>query len=48
MCCFCRLENKYDVQKYGDIILDFSYFKIAEAQEAKIENSEVFTYFHKF
>lgn len=29
------------MQKYGDIILDFSYFKIEEAQNYKIENSEV-------
>jgi WASH complex subunit strumpellin len=36
-----RLATKDDVQKYGDIILDFSYFKIEEAQNYKIENSEV-------
>ncbi|KAJ3629370.1 hypothetical protein MTP99_013766 [Tenebrio molitor] len=28
-----RLATKDDVQKYGDIILDFSYFKIEEAQK---------------
>ncbi|XP_037938965.1 WASH complex subunit homolog 5 [Teleopsis dalmanni] len=34
-----RLETKSDQQKYADVILDFSYLKIAEAQEKKIENS---------
>nr|XP_023013029.1 WASH complex subunit 5 [Leptinotarsa decemlineata] len=36
-----RLETKQDVQKYGDIILDFSYFKISEFHEQKIENNEL-------
>ncbi|CAH0547854.1 unnamed protein product [Brassicogethes aeneus] len=35
-----KLETKQDVQKYGDIILDYNYFKNAEAQENKIESSE--------
>lgn len=39
--CARRLENAADKQKYGDIILDFSYFKVAEAQEKKIEQSAV-------
>lgn len=39
--CSIRLETKQDVQKYGDIVMDFSYFKIAEAQDQKIENNEV-------
>ncbi|XP_053956653.1 WASH complex subunit homolog 5 [Anastrepha ludens] len=34
-----RLESKSDLQKYSDIILDFSYLKVAEAQEKKIEES---------
>ncbi|KAJ8919831.1 hypothetical protein NQ315_006360 [Exocentrus adspersus] len=35
-----RLETKHEAQKYGDIIMDFSYFKTAEVQEQKIENNE--------
>ncbi|KAG5888367.1 hypothetical protein JTB14_033504 [Gonioctena quinquepunctata] len=35
-----RLETKQDVQKYSDIILDFSYFKLSESHEQKIENNE--------
>ncbi|XP_023167182.1 WASH complex subunit homolog 5 isoform X2 [Drosophila hydei] len=34
-----RLETAADKQKYADIILDFSYFKVAESQEKKIEDS---------
>ncbi|XP_064546230.1 WASH complex subunit homolog 5 [Drosophila montana] len=34
-----RLETAADRQKYGEIILDFSYFKVAEAHEKKIEES---------
>ncbi|XP_023037497.1 WASH complex subunit homolog 5 [Drosophila willistoni] len=34
-----RLESKADKQKYGEVILDFSYFKDAEAIEKKIEES---------
>lgn len=36
-----RLENKPDQIKYADIIMDFSYFKISEAQEKKIEKTSV-------
>lgn len=36
-----RLEKKPDQIKYADIILDFSYFKISEAQEKKIEENAV-------
>ncbi|EEZ99542.1 WASH complex subunit strumpellin homolog-like Protein [Tribolium castaneum] len=36
-----RLGSKEEVQKYGEIIMDFSYFKIEEAQNYKIENSEL-------
>lgn len=36
-----RLETKEDQTKYEDIVLDFGYFKISEAQEVKIENSNV-------
>ncbi|VEN49154.1 unnamed protein product [Callosobruchus maculatus] len=35
-----RLESKTDIQKYGDIILDFSYFKISESHEQKIEGND--------
>ncbi|CAG9761136.1 unnamed protein product [Ceutorhynchus assimilis] len=35
-----RLESKQDIQKYGDIILDFSYLKTSEEQEKKIEKNE--------
>ncbi|ALC43183.1 CG12272 [Drosophila busckii] len=34
-----RLETTADRKKYADIILDFRYFKVAEAQESKIENN---------
>ncbi|XP_067646420.1 WASH complex subunit homolog 5 [Eurosta solidaginis] len=34
-----RLESKAEQRKYADIILDFSYLKIAEAQEQKIEEN---------
>ncbi|CAH0381661.1 unnamed protein product [Bemisia tabaci] len=33
-----RLTTKHDQQKYRDLIIDFSYFKISEAIEKKIEN----------
>ncbi|KAI4470697.1 wash complex subunit 5 [Holotrichia oblita] len=36
-----RLENKQEIQKYADIILDFSYFRIAEGQEHKIESNDI-------
>ncbi|XP_057658318.1 WASH complex subunit 5 [Diorhabda carinulata] len=35
-----RLDTKQDAQKYCDIILDFSYFKISEIHEERIENNE--------
>ncbi|XP_019864763.1 WASH complex subunit 5 isoform X2 [Aethina tumida] len=35
-----KLETKQDVQKYADIILDYNYFKNAEAQDIKIDSSE--------
>uniref|UniRef100_A0A182NJL2 Strumpellin n=1 Tax=Anopheles dirus TaxID=7168 RepID=A0A182NJL2_9DIPT len=34
------LRSKEEQQKYGEIIKDFSYFQIADAQEAKIEADE--------
>lgn len=34
-----RLEKKQDQIKYGDIIMDFRYFKISEAQEKRIEEN---------
>lgn len=33
------MEKKLDQTKYADIIMDFSYFKISEAQEKKIEEN---------
>lgn len=33
------METKADQQKYNELIMDFSYLKIAEAQELKIEQS---------
>uniref|UniRef100_A0A1I8NPM8 WASH complex subunit strumpellin n=2 Tax=Stomoxys calcitrans TaxID=35570 RepID=A0A1I8NPM8_STOCA len=33
-----RLESKSDQEKYAEVIMDFSYLKIAEAQDLKIEN----------
>ncbi|ERL87541.1 hypothetical protein D910_04932 [Dendroctonus ponderosae] len=35
-----RLDSKEDVQKYGEIILDFSYLRTSEAHELKVENNE--------
>lgn len=37
---FLSLETKSDQQKYGELIMDFSYLKIAEAQDLKIEESQ--------
>ncbi|XP_014242799.1 WASH complex subunit 5 [Cimex lectularius] len=34
-----KLETKQDVQKYGEILLDFGYFNSPEVVEQKIENS---------
>ncbi|XP_038118997.1 WASH complex subunit 5 [Culex quinquefasciatus] len=36
---FC-LKTKEEQQKYGEIIMDFSYFQISDAQEARIEADE--------
>ena len=36
-----RLETKAEQQKYGDVVLDFTYFKAAEGFNKKIENSSV-------
>ncbi|KAL1129465.1 hypothetical protein AAG570_013991 [Ranatra chinensis] len=35
-----RLEKKQDQQKYGELILDFSYFNSSDEYDKKIENSE--------
>ncbi|RXG50961.1 WASH complex subunit strumpellin [Armadillidium vulgare] len=35
-----RLETKSDMQKYGDVILDFSYFKTPSVFDKKIEESQ--------
>lgn len=34
-----RLESKSDVQKYNDVLCDFSYFKMADYYETKIESN---------
>ncbi|OXA51094.1 WASH complex subunit strumpellin [Folsomia candida] len=34
-----RLEHKSDIQKYGEVLCDFSYFAGSEAFEKKLENS---------
>lgn len=36
-----RLESRAEQQKYGDIVLDFAYFKAADGFNKKIENSSV-------
>lgn len=36
-----RLENKNDVQKYNDVLCDFSYFKMTDYYENKIESNPV-------
>lgn len=38
---FFRLDNKGDLQKYGDLISDFAYFKDSESFEKKIDNDPV-------
>ncbi|KAH8239500.1 hypothetical protein KR032_005093 [Drosophila birchii] len=38
-----RLETKADRAKYGEILLDFSYFKGAEGHEKKIEENQALT-----
>ncbi|XP_077547549.1 WASH complex subunit strump isoform X4 [Haemaphysalis longicornis] len=35
-----RLDNRQDVAKYGDILLDYNYFKAIEQLENKIENND--------
>lgn len=36
---YFSLKNKADQQKYRELIMDFSYLKIAEAQDLRIEQS---------
>lgn len=36
-----RLETKADQHKYGDVVLDFTYFKAPEGFNKKIEDSPV-------
>ncbi|XP_014219163.1 WASH complex subunit 5 [Copidosoma floridanum] len=36
-----RLDSKHHIQKYGQIIIDFAYFKAATTHEQKIENDQV-------
>ncbi|XP_053683160.1 WASH complex subunit 5 [Sabethes cyaneus] len=40
---FC-LKTKDEQQRYGELIMDFSYFQIADAQEAKIEADDKLQY----
>jgi Hereditary spastic paraplegia protein strumpellin. len=40
-----RLETKQDQQKYGEIISDFSYFKMSDEFDHKIDNNPVSTGF---
>lgn len=35
-----KLDNRQDVAKYGDILLDYNYFKAIEQLENKIENND--------
>jgi len=39
--CGFRLNSKQDLQKYGQIILDFSYFNNSVEVEKKIETNPV-------
>ena len=41
MYCFHRLEIKEDQKKYGELLMDFNYFKISDSQDKKIENDAV-------
>lgn len=36
-----RFNNKHDIQKYGQIILEFSYFNNPDEIEKKIETNPV-------
>lgn len=36
-----RLELKSDIQKYSEVLCDFSYFKITDFYENKIETNPV-------
>lgn len=36
-----RLETKQDIQKYRDVICDFSYFKTSDVFESNIETNVV-------
>ncbi|EDV40043.1 uncharacterized protein Dana_GF24157 [Drosophila ananassae] len=38
-----RLDTKADKAKYGEVIVDFSYFKVAEEHEKKIEQNQGLT-----
>lgn len=42
--CGFRLNSKQDLQKYGQIILDFSYFNNSIEVEKKIETNPVKKY----
>ena len=38
------MESKQDIQKYGEIITDFTYFKTSEAFNHKIDSNPVSNY----
>jgi Hereditary spastic paraplegia protein strumpellin len=41
LCCIFRLDSKENQQKYGEIIVDFSYFQVSEVLDRRIENDQV-------
>jgi hypothetical protein len=44
-CFIFRLETKQDQQKYGEIISDFSYFKMSDEFDCKVDSNPVSTGF---
>ena len=40
-----KLENKEDKEKYGEILLDFSYFRSIDLFEHKLNSKPVCTFF---
>lgn len=42
-----RLDSKQDVMKYGEVIVDFVYFKTSDEFEKKIEKFQVILRFTK-
>ena len=37
----CRVSSKADIQKFGDVLLDFAYFQSPDSCSKKIETNEV-------